>query len=103
MRPSPSLFRDTVSVETYTGESSYGPIYGAAVSVFGKVSTFRQLVRNAAGEEVVSEATVYVRPADASSFTPESRITIDGRASVVLSVASCGRPGQTVITKVTCA
>lgn len=102
MRPSTTLFRDSVSVETYSGDSAYGPIYAASATVLCKVSTLRQLVRNSNGEEVVSEATLYVLPANAAPFTPESRVTIAGRASTVLSVAPQTARGVTVVVKATC-
>ena len=102
MRVSPSLFRDTVSVETYSGDSAYGPIYVASADVLCRVSATRQLVRNSAGDEVVSEVTVYVQPADEAKFTPESRVTIAGRVSTVLGVSPQGRPGETDLIKVTC-
>lgn len=102
MRPSPALFRDSVSVESWTGESAYGPIYVGVVTVLCKVSTIRQLVRNSNGEEVVSEATLYVLPADAAPFVAESKVTIAGRVSTVISVAPETARGVTVLVKVTC-
>jgi hypothetical protein len=102
VKPTPAMFQDTVSIETYSGESAYGPIYAASANVVCKVSTARQLVRNSAGDEVVSEATLYVLPADATPFTPESRVTIAGRMSTVLSVAPQTARGVTVVVKVTC-
>ena len=102
MKPSAALFRDSVSVETYAGTGAYGPTYATAVSVTCKVSTERQLVRNTAGEEVVSEATLYVQPELADPFTPESRVVIATRISTVLGVAPMSRPGETVLVKVTC-
>lgn len=102
MKPTAAMFRDSVAVETYSGDSAYGPIYGTSATVLCKVSTLRQLVRNSAGDEVVSEATLYVLPADESKFTPETRVTIAGRASTVLSVAPQTARGVTVVIKVTC-
>lgn len=96
------LLVDTVSVEACSGEGAYGPVYAAAVTVLGKVSTTRQLVRNAAGEEVVSEATVYVHPDDAAPFVPGSRVTIATRVSTVIAVSPQGRPGKTVLIKAAC-
>ena len=96
------LLRDTVSVETYSGESAYGPIYGTAATVLCKASSLRQLVRNGAGDEVVSELTLYVHPDDEAKFTPESRVTYSSRVSTVLGAGSQSRPGETVLVKVTC-
>ena len=102
MIPSPSMFKDSVSVETYSGESAYGPVYADPATVLCKASMNRQLVRNAAGVEVVSEMTLYTMPADEAKFPPESRVTYATRVSTVLSCAPMGRPGETVLVRVTC-
>ena len=83
-----SLLKDTVAVETYSGDSAYGPIYAASTSIHCHIDARRHLIRNTYGDEVVSEATLYVHPDDAAPFTPESRVTIPtGRVSSVLTVA----------------
>jgi hypothetical protein len=102
VRPSPALFRDSVSVEAYTGDGAYGPVYAAAATVLCKLSYVRQLVRDANGDEAVSEATLYVRPADSAAFVPESRLTIGAYTTTVLGVSPQGRPGETDLVKVTC-
>jgi hypothetical protein len=102
VKPTTAMFRDSAAVETYSGDSAYGPIYAASVTVLCKVSMMRQLVRNAAGDEVVSEMTLYVFPADEAKFTPESRVTFSSRISTVLSVAPQTARGVTVVVKVTC-
>ena len=96
------LLRDSVSVETCTGSGAYGPILAAAATVLCKVSNTRQLVRDANGEEVVSEMTLYALPADEAKFLPDSRVTFAARTSTVLGVSPQGRPGETVLVKVTC-
>ena len=96
------LTRDAVSFEPFLGESAYGPTYGPAVTVLGKVSMTRQLVRDADGEEVVSEMTVYLHPDDAAAIVPESRATYAARSSTVIGVSPAGRPGETDLVKVTC-
>jgi hypothetical protein len=97
-----SLLRDSIAVEAYSGDGAYGPVYAGSVTVLGKVSYMRQLVRDADGEEVVSEVTAYVHPDDAAPFVPESRVTIDGRATTVIGAGPQGRPGEAVQVKVTC-
>ena len=97
-----SLLRDTIALETYSGESGIGPVYAAAVSVQCNVDATRKMVRDQAGDQVVSEATLYVHPADASGFTPESRVTIAGRASAVLGVTPRTFRGTDVLTEVSC-
>ena len=96
------LLQDVVTVEPYSGESGYGPIHAAAATVLGKISATRQLVRNSDGEEVVSEVTLYVHPADAAPFVPGSRVTIATRVSTVIAVSPQGRPGEDVLVKVAC-
>lgn len=97
-----SLLKDTVTVETYGGEGAYGPAYAAAVNVRCNIEATRRLVRNAAGDEVVSEATLQVHLDNASSFTPESSVTIATRVSIVISASPQTFRGGTVYLKVTC-
>lgn len=87
------LTGDTVTVTTYGGETAYGPSYGAAVDVSCRVEADRKLVRNAAGDEVVSETTLYVPPtvggvAATDLFAVESVVTHGDRASVVIACNS---------------
>jgi hypothetical protein len=89
-------------VEMWTGEGAYGPVYAAPVVVPCKVAYTRQLVRGANGEETVSEVTSYVHPDYAAPCVPESRVTIDGRATTVIGAGPQGRPGEAVQVKVTC-
>jgi len=107
-----SLLKDLVAVETYSGEGAYGPIFEAAVTVKVNVDQTRRLVRNAAGDEVVSESTLAVHPQprdeatgallDAGTlFSPESAVTISGRAAKVISVKANTVRGRIVFLKVT--
>jgi hypothetical protein len=97
------MLREPVTFEPYLGESGIDGVYDDPFTVLGKVATTRQMVRNANGEEVTSEATVYLHPADAAAIVPGSRVTIGTHESVVLAVSPQGRPGETVVTKVACA
>ena len=107
-----SLLKDLVVVETYTGEGAYGPNFATPVTVKVNVDQTRRLVRNSAGDEVVSESTLAVHPAprdeatglllDAGTlFAPESRVTIDGRVARVIGVKSNTVRGRIVFLKVT--
>jgi len=107
-----SLLKDLVTVETYTGEGSYGPVFAAPVTVKVNVDQTRRLVRNAAGDEVVSESTLDVHPQPrdettrvlldaATLFTPESRVTVSGRAAKVIGVKPNTVRGRLVFVKVT--
>ena len=104
--------KDLVTVESYTGDGAYGPNFEAPVTVKVNVDQTRRLVRNTAGDEVVSEATLAVHPAprdeatgellDAGTlFAPESRVTIDGRAARVIGVKPNTVRGRIVFLKVT--
>ena len=107
-----SLLKDLVTVESYTGDGAYGPNFDAPVTVKVNVDQTRRLVRNSAGDEVVSEATLAVHPAprdettrallDAMAlFAPESAVTIAGRAAKVISVKPNTVRGRIVFLKVT--
>lgn len=80
------MLKQTVSVQSYSGDGSYGPVYSAAVAVACNIDTRRRMVRNANGDEVVSEATLFVHPDDAAPFVPESLLSISGRQSRVMAV-----------------
>lgn len=95
-----SLLKDTVSVETYSGESAYGPIYAAAVTVRCNIDATRRLVRNAVGDEAVSEAVLFVHPDDESRFTAETRVTVNSRTSSVLQVKPLTYRGYTMAVEV---
>jgi len=97
-----SLRRDLITVEELFGEGGDGPVYDDPVTVLGKVSFMRQLVRDAVGEETISEVTAYLHPDDAAPFVPESRVTIAGLVTYVITAGPQGRPGEAVQVKVTC-
>ena len=92
----------TVAVETWTGEGAYGPVYADPVDIVCNVDSTRRLVRNANGEEVVSEFTLQAKRADEATCAPESRVTIAGRVSTVLAVSPKQFRGQVVYVKVAC-
>jgi hypothetical protein len=98
-----SLLKDTVAVQTYSGDSAYGPLYAAAVSIQCHVDQTRRLVRNRDGKEVVSEATLFVHPYDADRLLPESLVTIAGRETRILAVRAQSFRGQSVQVEVNCA
>lgn len=91
-----SLLKDTVSVETYSGDSAYGAMYADAVSVRCNIDQKRRWVRTAAGDEAVSEMTLYVHPDDSAYFTPETRVTASAYVSRVLAVKPHTFRGYTV-------
>lgn len=97
-----SLRRDSITVEKLLGEGGDGTLYEAPLTVLGKVAYQRQLVRDAAGAETVSEVTAYIHPDDAEPFTSGSRVTLDGYLTYVITAGAQGRPGEAVQVKVTC-
>ena len=103
MRIRRSLLKDLVGVETYSGDSAYGPIYSASVNVDCNIDTTRRLVRTASGDEVVSEATLHVHPDDEALFTPESRILLATRTTTVLAVSRKTFRGTISHVEVSCA
>lgn len=107
-----SLLRDQVTVATYDGEGAYGVSYAAERTMRCNVSAGRKLVRNAAGDETVAEATIVLQPAardiatdelvdTAAAFAPESRVTVAGRTSQVIGVKPHTERGKTVFVEVT--
>lgn len=109
-----SLLKDLVSIETYTGDGAYGPVFDPAITVKVNVDQTRRLVRNAAGVETISEATLMVHPEPRDEatgaildgvalFTPESRISVSGRSTTVLGVSPNTVHGGVMFLKVTVA
>lgn len=82
-----SMLKDTVTVETYSGDGAYGPVYADPVVVPCNVQMKRRLVRTASGDEAVDMPVLTVHPDEVPMFTPETRLTIEGRASTVLGIA----------------
>lgn len=69
------LLPDVVTIEPFTGSDSYGaPQFGSAVTYRARIEWGPKDVRNAAGEEVVSNARVFI--ATASAVDTRSRITL---------------------------
>ena len=84
-----------VTVEPYTGSGAYGPQYGAPVVRACMVDEKRKLVRAGNGDEVVSEASIYLRRAFLADFKPESKVTLpSGRSSTVITCADRSDGGR---------
>ncbi|MEN6426105.1 MAG: hypothetical protein ABFE13_12120 [Phycisphaerales bacterium] len=96
------MLKDLVTVATRTGDGAYEPLYADPVTVRCNVDNTRRLVRNANGDEAVSESTIMAHPEDAGLFTVESMVTIDGRASTVLAVNPQKFRSSVVLVKVAC-
>lgn len=78
----------TLTVQTLTGTGAMGDVYAAAVDVPGWFEDKRRLVRDKNGQEVVSSSTFSCDNAHLPKFTPDSKVTIDGRTAFVIGVAN---------------
>jgi len=91
----------TATVETYAGSGAYGDVYNAPVlhsplntppdGVFAEAK--RRLVRAKDGQEVVSETTLYMAPAQGALYVPDSRVTVGGKVSYVITQNVNDAPG----------
>lgn len=79
------LLRHSVVIEPFEGEGPFGPEYGDQVTEQAFVDDKRRLVRDAAGAEVVSETTVYMRLA--ADCPTGSRVTVNGRTTYAISAS----------------
>lgn len=106
-----ALLRDQVTVQTYTGDGSYGPVLADPVTVLCHVDARRQLVRNEAGEEVVASLTVRLHPETLevgtgrvldpeSLFTFRSLVQWHSTTAQVAQVAAHTIRGRTVYVEV---
>lgn len=75
----------TIMVETFEGVGASGDVYSVPQYVAGFLEGTNVLVRDAAGQEVVAGSTFYTDAAYSEIFTPDTRVTIDGRVSYVIS------------------
>lgn len=80
------MLRHVVTVEPYLGRGAHGPIYGPPVATPAFVDESRRLVRDATGEQAVSEARVF---APRETVCPTgSRVTLpSGRIAYALAVS----------------
>jgi hypothetical protein len=79
------LLRHLISVQPYLGAGPSGAVYGEAFTRRAYVEDKRQLVRDAAGDEVISETTVYTNPGP-QEIPPKSKVTVpSGRTSLVIT------------------
>lgn len=74
-----------VTVETKAGEDSWGNVNTVTSDpVPGFLDDSRALVRNANGDQVVSESTFYTSKEHAALFAPESLVNLPDRVSTVI-------------------
>ena len=111
-----SLLKDTVVVRTRTAEGSYGDTFADPVTVPCLIDETRRVVRDASGQETVSEAQLQLHPNTRATaedgtvtvvdpmdlFAPESRVTVAGRESQVITAKPLRLRGYTYAVEVTC-
>lgn len=85
------LLRHKITVEPLLGDGPYGEQYGPPVEVPCWLDSKRRLVRNADGDEVVSETTAYCRMDRELLFPTDSRVTLPGPAETKVYVISTQR------------
>lgn len=81
------LLVHTVTVEPLTGRSSTGKLYGPPVPLRCMAQDARRLVRNPAGDEVLSTLTLYANPGTTATVPAGSRVTYGGRRTEVISAS----------------
>lgn len=81
-----SLFVHTATVETYSGVTPTGDGYGDPVTVKGFLDDGIVRQQGSDGEQLVQKSVWYGPITDAAVFVPESRVTVNGRASQVTAV-----------------
>jgi len=76
----------TATVETFTGAGPSGDTYSAPVTVRGFLDDGLVRVQSGTGEQLVQKSVFYAALSDADKFTPESRVTVNGRAVQVSEI-----------------
>lgn len=83
----------TAQVETWEGAGAYGDVYAAPVTVDCFAEDKIREVRSKDGQVVVSGSTLYMAVTDGALFVPDSRVTVDGRVSYVITQNTNDAPG----------
>jgi hypothetical protein len=96
MRIPAKWFANVVSVQTCTGNGSYGPTYATAATLRADITDKRQLVLNANSEQVLAQRVFRFDGASEPALTPGSLITFDGKVATVITVQRFRRFGQLV-------
>jgi hypothetical protein len=74
----------TVTVATRTGSGARGAVFATPVTRTVFVEDGRKLVRDEAGEQVVSETTLFDALAAADVYPAGTKVTVNGRAALVI-------------------
>lgn len=95
------LLHQTATVERYEGDGAYGPVYADPATIACRVEQGTQLVRDAQGDEVVSSVRLYTTM-DVDPIPAESRVTVDGTATTVLTTETAFGLSSAHHRKITC-
>lgn len=74
-----------VTLSTRIGQGARGPVWSAGVTRTVFVEDSRKIVRDQAGEQVVSETTLFDTPASVDLYVAGSKVTVNGRATTVIT------------------
>jgi len=97
-----SFWVHTIMVETFEGVGASGDVYAVPQYVAGFLEGKNITVRDASGNMVTAGSTFYTDSAYADLFTPDTRVTVDGRVSYVITQnrndsGSLGLPDHTMV------
>jgi len=81
------LLPSECAVETYRGDTAYGDSYATSRTVQCAIDDQSRLVRGANGDEQLASTTLRTFLKDASRFTLDSRVTVNGRRTFVIATA----------------
>lgn len=76
--------RISASIETYMGSAGTGATFAPAVTRAVVIEDSRKNVRSSTGEVTISETTIFDDPAYADLYAGGSKITVNGRQSLVI-------------------
>lgn len=79
------LFTQQVTVETFAGYGTKGPVFAAPQVVLCFVNHASKLITAPNGQQVVAESTIYAALAALDTFAPQSRVTVDGQPTQVIN------------------
>lgn len=96
------LMGDEAVVKTHAGESGYGAVYAAPVSIPCRLIEVRRLV-TADGQIATTELTLDVLPENVASFTIGSKVSCLGWDAIVRVVKPTRYGARMVYAKVSCA
>lgn len=80
------LLMHTASVETFLGAGQFGDTYSAPVTVAGFLDDGLIRQQTGSGETLIQRTVFYAALEDAAKFTPESRVTVNGRKAQVTAI-----------------